>query len=138
MEKIVVNEVTFDVLYYNPDNGGRGPGRVYSHKYNETWKKIDMYCPACGHQAVWQEQSAGDYYVGEGFLCLDCKSTWTIQGPVDFNEKHEQDVQRFKALADSEKPILLKLDGVHEYPAPKKRQSPQEEGLRTAGRRIYA
>lgn len=93
---------TFDVLYYKSDNGGRGPGKVFSHQYEETWEKIDMYCPNCGKQDVWHENSPGDYYVGEGYLCTDCKHVWTIQGPHEIHPSHEQDIQRITAITRSE------------------------------------
>lgn len=97
-----MSTVSLDVKYYRGDNNGRGPGYVYSHSYPETWNKIDMYCPACGKQEVWQEDSAGDYYVGEGYMCAACGSDWTIQGPVPHDEEprliDSQPRQRLEAI----------------------------------------
>ena len=94
MDGQLMSETTFDVLYYR----GGPAGRAFSHKYTETWKKIEMYCPSCGKQEVWQEQSSGDYYVGEGYICVDCESCWTIQGPDKIHEKDEQGQQRLNAI----------------------------------------
>lgn len=97
-----MSDVTdFDVLYFKMENYGRGPSRVFSHKYSERWRRIEMYCPNCGKQNVWQEDSAGDYYVGEGYLCTACEHTWTIQGPSAIHENNEQDMQRLRAIRAS-------------------------------------
>lgn len=90
--------IRFDVIYTKSDNNGRGPGRVFSHKYPETWRKIEMYCPNCGKQDVWQEDSTGDYYVGEGYICVGCNQEWTIQGPSEIHPSNEQDAQRLAAI----------------------------------------
>jgi hypothetical protein len=93
--------VTLDVKYYKGQNNGRGPGYEFSHSYPETWEKVDMYCPACGKQEVWQEGSAGDYYVGECYTCAACESEWTIQGPHDAKNKnisYSQGQQRLDAI----------------------------------------
>jgi len=94
-----VEVVEFDVLYFKPDNNGRGPGRVFSHKYRERWQHIQMYCPNCGKRAVWQEDSTGDYYFGERYLCLTCEHSWTIQGPYPPHPSDEQGSQRIKKIS---------------------------------------
>lgn len=40
----------------------------------------------CGGQSVWKEDSPGDYYVGEGYLCVECHHAWTIQGPAKVSD----------------------------------------------------
>lgn len=93
--------VSLDVNYYRDERPLSQPGgtrRVWSHKYSETWNKIEMYCPHCGKQEVWQEDSDGDYYVGEGFICAACEHTWTIQGPKRIHHTWEQDRQRLEAI----------------------------------------
>lgn len=87
--------VTFEVMYSKADNNGRGPGRVFSHKYSETWERTLMYCPNCGKQGVWREDSAGDYYLGEGYACLVCENLWTMQR---VHSRCEQDNQRLHEL----------------------------------------
>lgn len=52
-----------------------------SHHYYQNYEKTDCFCPNCGSQEVWQEQGAGDYYLGEQWLCTACSSKWTMQGP---------------------------------------------------------
>src|ERR1700684_966615 len=90
-----------DIKYYKGKNNGRGPGYEFSHSSPETWEKIDMYCPACGKQEVWKEDSAGDYYVGEGYICAACEREWTIQGLQDAKNKnisYSQGQQRLDAI----------------------------------------
>ena len=53
-----------------------------NHHYFDEYEKCDLFCPNCGIKEVWQEQSSGDYYVGEDFICVACKHNFTIQGPV--------------------------------------------------------
>lgn len=33
-----------------------------THHYWEDYEKSELFCPNCGIQSVWQEQSEGDYY----------------------------------------------------------------------------
>jgi hypothetical protein len=97
----MTDRVKLEVKYYKGENNGRGPGYEFSHSYPETWEKIDMYCPNCGKQEVWKEDSAGDYYVGEGFMCVACENEWTIQGPHDAKNKRismSQGQQRLDAI----------------------------------------
>lgn len=68
------------------------------HSYNETWEKIDYFCPACGKQAVWHAVSAGDYYVGEQFLCADCSAEFYLPNGASPNEKSWQNKQRLEFI----------------------------------------
>lgn len=61
-----------------------------SHHYWEDFEKTDLFCPACGKQEVWEEQGAGDYYLGPDFICTACGSDWTMQGP---NKREEPNVK---------------------------------------------
>ena len=70
-----MSKVSFDVRY------------SLGHSSPEAWEKIDLFCPHCGKQDIWQEQSSGDYYVGENYLCEACAHSFTIQGPSE--NKHE-------------------------------------------------
>lgn len=60
-------EVTLDVKY------------EMGHSYKETWERGELFCPGCGKQGVWEEQSGGDYYTGSDFLCPSCGANFTIQ-----------------------------------------------------------
>ena len=87
---------TFDVLYYsNP----RGEGKKFSHKYTETWVLTDFHCPACGNMSVWAEDSPGDYYVGEQYICVNCKSTFHMPGGCE-ESGYDPDVQRLTKLSE--------------------------------------
>jgi len=46
----------------------------------------EMFCPECGHQGIWMEDDMGDYYVGSTHVCINCSSSFTIQGPEDGND----------------------------------------------------
>lgn len=51
-----------------------------SHHYWCEFEKTNYFCPECGQQEVWQEQTEGDYYLGEQWLCASCSLKWTMQG----------------------------------------------------------
>ncbi len=59
------------------------------HHYIDEYKKCDFFCPNCGLKEVWQEQSSGDYYVGEDLICTACKHYFTIQGPMLMTEPNQ-------------------------------------------------
>lgn len=52
-----------------------------THHYWEEYLLGKLYCPNCGEQKVWEEQSSGDYYCGPDYLCSACGSNFKIQGP---------------------------------------------------------
>lgn len=56
------------------------------HHYIEEYERVDLFCPHCGQQKVWEEQSRGDYYCGPNYLCESCGSAFTLQGPDLPNE----------------------------------------------------
>ena len=86
---------TFDVLYYKTAD----TGREFSHKYSETWRLSDFHCPRCANKYVWFHDDGGDYYVGEQYICGDCKSTFYLPTGVNLiHENHEQDQQRLTHL----------------------------------------
>ena len=60
-----------------------------SHHYWGEYVKTKCFCPTCGHREVWQEQSEGDYYVGENWCCTECDSMWTMQGPYKVSASNE-------------------------------------------------
>lgn len=46
------------------------------------WKREPTtFCPCCGEQQVWVEDSAGDYYVGPTYLCVACGATGNMWEP---------------------------------------------------------
>lgn len=57
-----------------------------SHHYIDVYEPSDLFCPHCGNDTVWQEQSPGDYYTGPDYICTTCEMDFSIQGP----EKSEQ------------------------------------------------
>jgi len=87
-----MNEIRFDVNYY----ANFPKPRHFSHKYGETWKKVELFCPNCGTRNVWEEQSGGDYYVGCELACTACANHFTIQGP--YEGVSDQDKQRMEHL----------------------------------------
>lgn len=54
-----------------------------THHYIDDYKLTEFFCPNCGKKSVWEEGSYGDYYVGPGMICTSCKSSFTLQGPMD-------------------------------------------------------
>jgi len=59
-----------------------------THHYMEEYCLDALYCPDCGKQQIWAEQSPGDYYCGPIYLCAACGCNFTIQGPHhDANDK---------------------------------------------------
>lgn len=44
------------------------------HHYILDYERTDYYCPSCGKQEVWVEQSGGDYYAGADYVCVACSS----------------------------------------------------------------
>lgn len=69
------------------------------HIYEEIWEHTDLFCPRCSTKAVWREESSGDYYVGENYLCMSCDQTFTIQGPN--HAEGWQNNQRLEAIKSS-------------------------------------
>lgn len=67
-----------------------------SHSSRETWEKDDDYCPHCGKQEVWFCEGSEDYYEGVPYLCLHCKSTYSMNTISDISD--DQDKQRLAAL----------------------------------------
>jgi predicted RNA-binding Zn-ribbon protein involved in translation (DUF1610 family) len=68
------------------------------HSYDETWATDgEMYCPHCGEQEVWIEQSGGDYYVGVPHFCTACE--WKFYMPSLSERSGWQDEQRIAALS---------------------------------------
>lgn len=65
------------------------------HSYQESYQLCELFCLHCGAHTVWQEQSAGDYYVGERFICATCGKDFTCQ-PSD--GRGWQNQQRLEAI----------------------------------------
>ena len=86
-----MSEVKLDVRY------------AMGHSYPETWKLGELFCPECGKQGVWEEQSDGDYYVGANFLCIECCHAFTIQGPYNAKESDGETcwLQRIETIRGS-------------------------------------
>ena len=42
------------------------------HTYDFTFLQTSLFCPKCGERDVWDEDSAGDYYVGSEHRCGSC------------------------------------------------------------------
>ena len=84
----------FKVNYFNR-NGS------LSHSYEEGWEKTDYFCPCCAKQEVWNEQSGGDFYVGEQHLCAACGATFHLPSGAYPRADNKQDEQRLAALRDA-------------------------------------
>ena len=67
------------------------------HSYTETWEVTDYHCPKCGRLGVWHDTSAGDYYVGEQFICSGCEFTFYMPSSRD-DCSDENDKQRLEAV----------------------------------------
>lgn len=73
-------------------SGGEGMkvlNEYSTHHYIEEFEKCDLFCPNCGVRSVWQEQSQGDYYLGETFICISCDHDFSIQGPSASSEQNQ-------------------------------------------------
>ena len=76
----------------------------YGHSNEETWKRIDIFCPACGKKEVWREEDWGDYYVGEEYLCTACGASFHLAGglnnvtELDASKKRLEVIKRLSAL----------------------------------------
>lgn len=44
------------------------------HSIDFTYEKVDLFCPKCGGNNVWNEAGSGDYYAGTRYACLSCKT----------------------------------------------------------------
>ncbi len=49
-----------------------------THHYFSNYDKSEFFCPNCGKKEVWEEQGAGDYYVGVNFTCISCKHEFNL------------------------------------------------------------
>jgi DNA-directed RNA polymerase subunit RPC12/RpoP len=83
-----MKEITVEVRYK--------AGHSYIHKYK---KDNDLFCPKCGQKGVWIEQGDGDYYLGENYICTSCEHEFTIQGPYEVKEPHDQIVTSIKGAS---------------------------------------
>lgn len=50
------------------------------HHYWEEYLRVDYFCPNCGKQEMWADESPGDYYCGSGTLCIACGFETMMQG----------------------------------------------------------
>lgn len=48
------------------------------HTYDFKFLSSDLFCPECGANNVWIEDSPGDYYVGAEHRCGDCTSEFYL------------------------------------------------------------
>ena len=70
-----------------------------THKYTETWELDgELYCPHCGEQSVWVDQSPGDYYVGVQHVCTECRWSFYLPSSNEVTDKH--DLQRIAKLSE--------------------------------------
>ena len=84
-------KITLSVSYGTPPK----------HAYNETWEKLDLFCPHCGKKEVWHDFAAGDYYVGEQHLCSACGCGFYLPGGVECQLNDEQGNQRLAAISEA-------------------------------------
>lgn len=76
--------------------------KILSHECIEHWEKLELFCPSCGKQSVWHDTGAGDYYVGEQYMCADCGASFYLPLGIRKRSGDEQDEQRFSILSDTE------------------------------------
>jgi len=88
-----MNAIKFEVHYFSQASGQK----EFSHKYNEDWMKTELFCPECGNHSVWRENGAGDYYVGERYLCTSCRMGFYL--PSTWAAVDEQDTQRLSVIS---------------------------------------
>ena len=84
-----MGNIVFDVKYYT-----RGE---FTHKYTESWSFAEYFCPCCSRYSVYVDNGPGDYYVGEGYVCIDCGASFYMPGGADVFE-NEQDAQRVQNI----------------------------------------
>lgn len=70
------------------------------HTAESTYKKIELYCPSCGQQEVWQEQGSGDFYEGVDYACVNCKAHFTLPslGTNEGSYEGEQLINQLKEM----------------------------------------
>ena len=81
---------TIQITYYR--NG------EYSHSHKEDWEITHLYCPNCGVQNVWAEQSEGDYYMVSELLCIHCKHHFFMPLGPNSVAHDEQERQRLDGI----------------------------------------
>jgi len=65
------------------------------HTYQETWHQTDFFCPLCGLRKVWDEDSAGDYYLGTTLTCAACGGTFHFPSDARLNWQVQQRIGAF-------------------------------------------
>ncbi|GAB3797318.1 hypothetical protein [Virgibacillus kimchii] len=68
------------------------------HTIEFSYTKSNMYCPSCGRQSVWSEESEGDFYCGPDYACSHCKASFSIQ--LGTNENSFEGEQLIKQIRD--------------------------------------
>jgi transposase-like protein len=72
------------------------------HTLSEVWETTDYFCPRCGKQDVWVEDSPGDYYTGPSHLCKACGADFSLPYGCDARPNNWQDSQRLEALRSAQ------------------------------------
>lgn len=84
-----------EILSYGRNEIREGEGEVKvlneypTHHYFNEYEKTELFCPHCGKQEVWEEQSPGDYYCGPDFICTSCAHNFSIQGPLEMFARNQ-------------------------------------------------
>jgi predicted RNA-binding Zn-ribbon protein involved in translation (DUF1610 family) len=60
-----------------------------NHQYHYEYAKSAYFCPNCGSEEVWVEQSDGDYYQGPNHVCTSCTALFTLPSGADPVEESE-------------------------------------------------
>lgn len=68
------------------------------------YKQTNLYCPECGKQTVYVENSEGDYYVGPTHLCVSCDSNFTLPH-IGVGGMHKKDLDDLR-LAEYQHSML--------------------------------
>jgi hypothetical protein len=73
-------------------------------RYLNEWFPTEWYCPACGHQSVWEEADQGDYYMGVDFMCTHCGVTFYLPSEPAGPNEYQQTVLAALRKAGGSKP----------------------------------
>ena len=79
----------FELLYYRMD----GETKILNHIYQETWDRIDYYCPNCGSEgSVWKEQGPEDEDIGNEYICVSCGCSFHLPTGINIleDDQHKQ------------------------------------------------
>lgn len=72
------------------------------HNFEETWEKLTIHCPQCGHQEVWHDTAEEDIEIEEHYLCTNCSYSFyllELESAMD-NRQSKQRLVTLKQLTN--------------------------------------